>query len=121
MRTNGLPDFSTFSTTPFTPKQIRQSNYFYAVLLILGVCCLAYWYDLTNGDLLRKFDSGSESLIKELLVTIGAIQLLLHGISGLVSFQMIKQMSPRKRMYVMSISMIVTNAILFFVVIQKVQ
>lgn len=120
MLTNVMPDFSKFSNDPFTPKQIRQLNYLNVVMLMLGGCCLAYWYYLTNGNLLRKIDIYSESSMKELMVPLGTVSLLLHGISGLTSFQLIRPMSLRKQWFVMSVSMILSSIIIGLVFFQKV-
>lgn len=120
MQKNGIPDFSKLSNDPFIPKQIRQLNYLNAVILGMGCCCLVYWYYLTNGDMLRKIDSESKTHMQELLIPMGAIYLFMQGVSGLISFQMIRPMSLRKLWFVMWVSMIVTGIIVFFITVQKV-
>ncbi|AEI47967.1 hypothetical protein Runsl_1542 [Runella slithyformis DSM 19594] len=120
MQTNLIPDFSKFSNDPFTPKQTRQLNYLNAVTLVLGCCCMIYWYYLTKGDMLRKIDIYSESRMEELLVSLGTVYLLLKSISGLISFQLIRPMSLRKQWFIMWVSMILSSIIIGLVVFQKV-
>lgn len=120
MLTNVMPDFSKFSNDPFTPKQIRQLNYLNVVMLMLGGCCLAYWYYLTNGNLLRKIDIYSESRMEELMVVLGTVYLLLKGSSGLISFQLIRPMSLRKQWFIMWVSMMLSSIIIGLVFFQKV-
>lgn len=120
MRTNVMPDFSKFSNDPFTPKQTRQLNYLNAVILVLGGCCLVYWYYLTNGDMLRKIDIYSESRMEEVIVSFGTVYLLLKGSSGLISFQLIRPMSLRKQWFIMWVSMMLSSIIIGLVVFQKV-
>jgi uncharacterized membrane protein SirB2 len=55
-----------------------------------------------------------------LMVPLGTVSLLLHGISGLISFQLIRPMSLRKQWFVMSVSMILSSIIIGLVFFQKV-